>query len=98
MKQNIHPTVYETQVTCSCGNAFVVSSTTPTLHVEVCSNCHPMFTGIEKFIDTEGRIEKFQKRAAARVETKKKEVVLKAEQPRSLREMLQEVRDVTKEN
>jgi large subunit ribosomal protein L31 len=96
MKQGIHPTVFETKVTCSsCGDSFVVSSTTPTLNIEVCSNCHPLFTGIEKFIDTEGRIEKFQRRMAIKVEPKKKETVQKAEQPRSLREMLEEVRDAT---
>lgn len=98
MKQGIHPQTFSTQVTCSsCGNSFVINSTTPTLNIEVCSNCHPLFTGIEKFIDTEGRIEKFQRRMAVQTAPKKKGVVSKAAQPRSLRDMLQEVRDATKE-
>lgn len=56
-----------------------------------------MFTGIEKFIDTEGRIEKFQKRASQKIDLKKKEVVQKAEPQKSLKEMLQDVRNATKE-
>jgi len=64
MKEKIHPQYVECTVTCGCGNTFVTRSTKPTLHVEICSNCHPFYTGKQKFVDTAGRVEKFQKRHA----------------------------------
>ena len=61
MKADIHPEYGDTKVTCSCGNEFTTRSTlSGDLQVEVCSNCHPFYTGKLKFIDTAGRIEKFQ--------------------------------------
>lgn len=61
MKKEIHPKYFEnTKVTCSCGAAFEISSTIPELKVEICSNCHPIYTGKKKFIDTAGRLEKFK--------------------------------------
>lgn len=64
MKANIHPTWYpEARVRCACGNEFTVGSTLPEIHVEVCSHCHPFFTGQTKFIDTAGRVEQFKARA-----------------------------------
>jgi len=68
MKKDIHPKYYRAKVTCSCGNTFVVGSTVPEIHVEICSACHPFFTGKEKLIDTAGRIDRFK----ARVEAAKK--------------------------
>lgn len=64
MKTNIHPNYAEIAVTCSCGNAFKTKSTIgkPTLHVEVCSECHPFYTGTQKIVDTAGRIEKFNQK------------------------------------
>lgn len=62
MKQNRHPELHELTARCACGNAFNTSSTAPELHVTICSNCHPFYTGAQKFLDTAGRIEKFQKR------------------------------------
>jgi len=62
MKANIHPEIYEITARCACGNAFVTTSTKPELHVTICSNCHPFYTGDQKLLDTAGRIEKFQKR------------------------------------
>jgi len=63
MKKDIHPKYYpNTKVTCSCGNTFEVGSTLPELKVEVCSACHPFYTGTAKFIDTAGRVDKFQER------------------------------------
>lgn len=63
MKENIHPQYYKNaEVTCSCGNTFEVGSTEPELQVEVCSACHPFYTGTAKFIDTAGRVDKFQER------------------------------------
>lgn len=65
MKKEIHPTYYEAaQVHCSCGNAFTVGSTRQELKVEMCSACHPFFTGTEKVMDTAGRVEKFKARQA----------------------------------
>ena len=62
MKTEIHPDYVLTTVTCSCGNTFETRSTKPELHVEICSNCHPFFTGTQKIIDTEGRVERFKKK------------------------------------
>ena len=63
MKAEIHPKYYEkAKVTCSCGNTFEVGSTMPEIKVEICSACHPFFTGKQKLVDTEGRIEKFNRR------------------------------------
>ena len=62
MKQDIHPKYEETTVTCGCGNTFTTRSTKKNIHVEICSACHPFFTGKMKFVDTTGRVEKFQKK------------------------------------
>jgi len=63
MKKDIHPKYYpHAKVICACGNTFEVGSTLPELHVEVCSACHPFYTGTAKFIDTAGRVDKFQER------------------------------------
>ncbi len=63
MKKDIHPKYYKNaKVTCSCGNTFEVGSTVPEIHVEVCSACHPFYTGTAKFIDTAGRVDKFRDR------------------------------------
>ena len=60
MKDGIHPKYTETQVTCGCGNTFTTRSTRKELKVDICNNCHPFYTGKLKYIDTAGRIEKFQ--------------------------------------
>ncbi|OHA83035.1 MAG: 50S ribosomal protein L31 [Candidatus Yonathbacteria bacterium RIFCSPLOWO2_01_FULL_47_33b] len=66
MKKEIHPTYHtESAVACSCGEKFTVGSTMPKIDVEICSSCHPFFTGEEKTIDTAGRVERFKKRQAA---------------------------------
>ncbi|MCL0074519.1 50S ribosomal protein L31 [Dehalococcoidia bacterium] len=63
MKEKIHPKYYdEAKVVCSCGNTFTVGATQPTLKVEVCSRCHPFFTGEQRIVDTAGQIERFKKR------------------------------------
>jgi large subunit ribosomal protein L31 len=62
MKEGIHPTYGDSQVSCACGNSFVTRSTRPEIKLEICSACHPFFTGKVKLIDTAGRIEKFQKK------------------------------------
>ena len=65
MKQKIHPKYVECNVTCGCGNRFVTRATVKDLNVEICSACHPFYTGKQKFVDTAGRIEKFQSKFAA---------------------------------
>jgi large subunit ribosomal protein L31 len=62
MKQKIHPKYEECIVTCACGNTFKTRSTKAKLHVEICSACHPFFTGKQKIVDTAGRVEKFRRR------------------------------------
>jgi large subunit ribosomal protein L31 len=62
MKEKIHPKFHITTVTCACGNSFETGSTAKDLKVELCSKCHPFFTGIQKFVDTAGRVEKFRKK------------------------------------
>ena len=63
MKKDIHPTYYpDAQVICSCGNTWNTGSTKKVLHTEVCSKCHPFYTGKQKLIDTGGRVDKFRKR------------------------------------
>ncbi len=64
MKDNIHPKYMETTVKCGCGNTFQTRSTVPELKVDICSACHPFYTGKLKYVDTAGRIEKFQKKFA----------------------------------
>jgi large subunit ribosomal protein L31 len=66
MKQGIHPEYVETHVTCSCGNTFTTRSIKPELHVELCNQCHPFYTGKQKLVDTGGRVERFQKKYASR--------------------------------
>lgn len=65
MKAKIHPTWQEAVVTCACGNTFTVGTTIPSIHVEVCSSCHPFYTGQMKFVDTKGRVEAFTAKQAA---------------------------------
>ncbi len=66
MKKAIHPkSDIKTKATCACGAVFEVGSTLPEINVEICSNCHPFYTGNEKVLDTAGRVERFKKRAAA---------------------------------
>ena len=65
MKAGIHPDYMLAHVRCSCGNEFYTRSTKPELHVEICSACHPFYTGKQKLVDTGGRVERFNRRAAA---------------------------------
>ena len=92
MKDNVHPTWYpEAKVSCTCGASFLTGSVKPEIKVEICSNCHPFFTGEMRFVDTQGRIEKFKaKQDAAKGYIKKSQRNQeKEEKPRSLKEMLQ---------
>lgn len=69
MKQDIHPNYFETTITCACGEAIQTKSTVKDVHVEICSKCHPFFTGKQKLLDSEGRVERFHKKY------KKKQVI-----------------------
>jgi len=62
MKKEIHPAYHDCVVTCSCGNNFQTKSVKKELHVEICSNCHPFYTGKQKLVDTGGMIDRFQRR------------------------------------
>lgn len=66
MKTGIHPEYVVSHVRCTCGNEFETRSTAPSLNVEICSNCHPFYTGRQKLVDTGGRVERFKRRAAKR--------------------------------
>ena len=97
MKADIHPKYYDNAaITCACGNSFTTGSTLPEMKVDICSACHPFFTGKMKFIDTLGRVEKFQekmKAAAAKKLTQKAKIAKEREakdRPNSLKEMIQQ--------
>lgn len=62
MREKIHPKYVEATVSCACGNTFVTRSTKPVLKVELCSKCHPFFTGEQRIVDTAGRVERFKRR------------------------------------
>lgn len=103
MKKNIHPTWYnDAKVTCVCGNTFTSGSTLPKIRVEICSACHPFYTGTQKFVDTQGQVEKFSKTVeVAKVKQVEREKILanratkiqieKTEKP-TLRDLLMKAR------
>jgi large subunit ribosomal protein L31 len=64
LKEGIHPEYKETTVVCACGETFTTRSTKQKLHIDICSSCHPFFTGKQKIVDAEGRVEKFKKKYA----------------------------------
>jgi len=112
MKDTIHPQVHtDCVVTCVCGSSFTTISTKKTISVEICSKCHPFYTGQQKFVDTEGRIDKFAKKVKlaqdkkeatqkvkAAKKTKKTESQSKApEQKVSLKDILKQAKESSKE-
>ena len=91
MKKEIHPKYKsDAKVTCACGNSFTVGSTTDKIEVELCSACHPFYTGKQKLVDTARRVEKFQARAAKKstdkVKTKKEKEAKRAKTKKTKRE------------
>ena len=72
MKKDIHPDYVEATVTCSCGNNFQTRSTKPELHVEICSLCHPFYSGKQKLVDSGGRVERFERRYGKKRPQRKK--------------------------
>ncbi len=102
MKTNIHPTWYnDSKVTCSCGATFETGSVQPALKVDICSKCHPFFTGEMRFVDEQGRVEKFQQKLQnaakwqATNKAKAKDKATKAQAPKSLKEMLSGAAKIT---
>ena len=71
MKKGIHPEYKDVTVKCGCGNTFQTRSTKPELHVEICSACHPFYTGKQKLVDTGGRVERFQRKLEKAAASKK---------------------------
>ena len=105
MKAKIHPQYYDATVTCVCGNTFVAGSTKPKIDVEICAKCHPFFTGEMRFVDSMGRVERFQQKQKqtptgtaamskkARKQMKKRqEEEEEAAKPKNLKEMFDRVR------
>ena len=64
MKEGIHPEYHEAKIKCACGNVFQAGSTAEEIHVEICSKCHPFFTGKQKLVDSAGRVERFRNKYA----------------------------------
>jgi large subunit ribosomal protein L31 len=77
VKPEIHPTYYDVEARCACGATWKTRSTKKELHLEICSNCHPFFTGRQKLIDTEGRVERFTKKFGAQTVEGRKAVAAK---------------------
>ncbi len=98
MKTGIHPIYYDNcQVVCACGNTFITGSTKQGIRVEICSNCHPFFTGEMRFVDTQGQVQKFQTKQqvaakmadqVARKKAKKQKLPQDEKKPLTLKEML----------
>lgn len=86
MKQNIHPKYVKAKVTCSCGEVFFTRSTSPEIRIEICSKCHPFYTGKQKFIDAGGRVERFQKKFGNVLESQDSKV--KSQQGKEGQELL----------
>jgi large subunit ribosomal protein L31 len=80
VKEGIHPKYYEVEARCACGNTWKTRSTKQELHLEICSNCHPFFTGRQKLIDTEGRVERFTKRFGAQTSESRKQAAQAAKE------------------
>ncbi|MBM3469948.1 MAG: 50S ribosomal protein L31 [Armatimonadetes bacterium] len=68
MKQGIHPNYHEARVTCACGETFLTGSTKKAIRVEICSKCHPFYTGQRRFVDAEGRVQKFARKYGLKVQ------------------------------
>ena len=68
MRKDIHPEYYDTEIVCACGNVIPTRSTKKEIRIEICSNCHPFFTGKQKLVDSEGRVERFKRRYAKHIQ------------------------------
>ena len=83
VKQGIHPKYHNVEVRCACGATWKTRSTKPELHLEICSNCHPFFTGRQKLIDTEGRIERFTKKFGAQTSESRRKAAQAQKAPKT---------------
>ena len=102
MKANIHPPYFDAEVSCACGNTFITGSTIPEIRVELCSACHPFFTGQAKFVDTLGQVERFQKKTESSkakmeerkriMEARKSKVTARKDDRPSLKDLLMQAR------
>ena len=103
MKANLHPVWYpETKVTCACGNTFTTGSVLAEIRVEICSACHPLFTGQQRFVDTLGQVERFQKKTEVSkvkkaerkriLEARKSKIEIRKTERPSLKELLMQAR------
>lgn len=103
MKANIHPNWYpEAKVTCACGNSFITSSILPEIRVEICSACHPLFTGQQRFVDTLGQVDRFVKKTEVSkvkkeeririLEARKSKVAEQKKERPSLKDLLMQAR------
>jgi large subunit ribosomal protein L31 len=81
VKAGIHPKLYEVDARCACGATWKTRSTKPELHLEICNSCHPFFTGRQKLIDTEGRVERFTKRFGAQTTESRRQAAKAKKQP-----------------
>ena len=70
MKEKIHPQLHEAKVTCACGNEFITLSTIKEIRVEICSSCHPFYTGEQKLVDSAGRVDKFHRKYGKKASSK----------------------------
>jgi len=99
MKPDIHPAWYpEATVVCACGTTFTVGATAPSIHTEICSACHPFFTGEQRIVDTAGQVERFMRRLQVGVDqrvTKQSRAEARADAERQAREAKRERRGVT---
>jgi len=101
MKDKIHPEYKETTIVCACGEVIHTRSTKQNIRVEICSKCHPFFTGQQKLVDSAGMVEKFVKRYEGRVKPKKekaKKRELKEERPQAEPEKSGESKEIKDEN
>lgn len=103
MKANIHPQWHpDAKVTCACGNTFITGSSLPAIRVDICSNCHPLFTGQQKFVDTLGQVDRFIKKTESSkikqeerkriLEARKSKVLEKKKDRPSLKDLLMQAR------
>ena len=92
MKEAIHPKYFDVEARCACGATWKTRSTKPELHLEICSSCHPFFTGKQKLLDTEGRVERFTKKFGAQTSESRKTAAAAAKPRRLQRPRLGKVR------
>jgi len=98
MKKDIHPDYVEATVTCSCGNTFKTRSTKSELHVEICSQCHPFYSGKQKLVDTGGRVERFERRYGKKRPQRKKKAGEKTRKVEAHREISEQRAEAPKED